>query len=69
MYALRERRVHVTQEDFEMAVAKVISCNYFQAVIFGKLFELLQVYPSNPSDRSIYDCSWIDHFVTECWHG
>lgn len=23
MYALRERRVHVTQEDFEMAVAKV----------------------------------------------
>ena len=25
MYALRERRVHVTQEDFEMAVAKVCS--------------------------------------------
>lgn len=24
MYALRERRVHVTQEDFEMAVAKVL---------------------------------------------
>jgi len=24
MYALRERRVHVTQEDFEMAVSKVI---------------------------------------------
>ncbi len=24
MFALRERRVHVTQEDFEMAVAKVI---------------------------------------------
>jgi 26S proteasome regulatory subunit T6 len=23
MYALRERRVHVTQEDFEMTVAKV----------------------------------------------
>jgi len=23
MYALRERRVHVNQEDFEMAVAKV----------------------------------------------
>ena len=23
MYALRERRVHVTQKDFEMAVAKV----------------------------------------------
>ncbi|MBN3323515.1 PRS8 protein, partial [Atractosteus spatula] len=26
MYALRERRVHVTQEDFEMAVAKVRLC-------------------------------------------
>lgn len=26
MYALRERRVHVTQEDFEMAVAKVCVC-------------------------------------------
>ncbi len=25
MYALRERRVHVTQEDFELAVAKVNS--------------------------------------------
>lgn len=24
MYALRERRVHVTQEDFEMAVSKVM---------------------------------------------
>ena len=24
MYALRERRVHVTQEDFEMAVSKVV---------------------------------------------
>ena len=26
MYALRERRVHVTQEDFELAVAKVTIC-------------------------------------------
>lgn len=26
MYALRERRVHVTQEDFELAVAKVNNC-------------------------------------------
>lgn len=25
MYALRERRVHVTQEDFEMAVSKVVN--------------------------------------------
>lgn len=27
MYALRERRQHVTQEDFEMAVAKVLKKN------------------------------------------
>jgi 26S proteasome regulatory subunit T6 len=25
MFALRERRVHVTQEDFEMAVGKVMN--------------------------------------------
>jgi 26S proteasome regulatory subunit T6 len=24
MFALRERRIHVTQEDFDMAVAKVM---------------------------------------------
>ena len=29
MYALRERRVHVTQEDFELAVAKVSSSSLF----------------------------------------
>jgi len=37
MYALRERRVHVTQEDFELAVAKVKICiilnNYFFLII------------------------------------
>ena len=33
MYALRERRVHVTQEDFELAVAKVgIIYNYSPAL-------------------------------------
>ena len=33
MYALRERRVHVTQEDFELAVAKVgIIYNYNPAL-------------------------------------
>lgn len=34
MYALRERRVHVTQEDFEMAVAKVHSV----AMVLGRSF-------------------------------
>jgi hypothetical protein len=42
MYALRERRVHVTQEDFELAVAKVrlglmLSC----AVIIAKLIGII----------------------------
>uniref|UniRef100_A0A8C7WC65 AAA+ ATPase domain-containing protein n=1 Tax=Oncorhynchus mykiss TaxID=8022 RepID=A0A8C7WC65_ONCMY len=36
MYALRERRVHVNQEDFEMAVAKVILCP-LKNVSAGKL--------------------------------
>lgn len=31
MFALRERRVHVTQEDFEMAVSKVI-INYINYI-------------------------------------
>ena len=43
MYALRERRVHVTQEDFELAVAKVtdtfvpylLHCKQNLAVIRG----------------------------------
>lgn len=41
MYALRERRVHVTQEDFEMAVAKVTNntaiCQIKFLIIFYKL--------------------------------
>ncbi len=36
MYALRERRVHVTQEDFEMAVAKVCVTTYFVSKIEHK---------------------------------
>lgn len=34
MYALRERRVHVTQEDFEMAVAKVSAAQQLLAAFF-----------------------------------
>lgn len=34
MYALRERRVHVTQEDFEMAVAKV-EASVFLTLLMG----------------------------------
>lgn len=35
MYALRERRVHVTQEDFEMAVAKVCLTDLNMKLIFN----------------------------------
>ncbi|KAG5356162.1 26S protease regulatory subunit 8-like protein [Yarrowia sp. B02] len=39
MYALRERRIHVTQEDFELAVAKVMSRNDASEVSVAKLFK------------------------------
>jgi hypothetical protein len=39
MYALRERRVHVTQEDFELAVAKV-KIESFGGIIFFKNYIL-----------------------------
>ena len=35
MYALRERRVHVTQEDFELAVAKVRGFTVFNILKMG----------------------------------
>lgn len=39
MYALRERRIHVTQEDFELAVAKVMNKNEEGDVSVAKLFK------------------------------
>ena len=42
MYALRERRVHVTQEDFELAVAKVNHGFFF----FNKKPEIISVFRS-----------------------
>lgn len=39
MYALRERRVHVTQEDFEMAVAKVIQKDSEKNMSIKKLWK------------------------------
>ncbi|KAJ1928215.1 26S proteasome regulatory subunit 8 [Tieghemiomyces parasiticus] len=39
MYALRERRVHVTQEDFEMAVAKVMKKDSESNTSLKKLFK------------------------------
>jgi len=38
MYALRERRQHVTQEDFEFAVAKVLKKNSEGNTSVNKLF-------------------------------
>eukprot|EP01135_Chromosphaera_perkinsii_P004982 Nk52_evm26s307 gene=Nk52_evmTU26s307 len=39
MYALRERRVHVTQEDFEMAVSKVMQKDSEKNMSIKKLFK------------------------------
>jgi len=39
MYALRERRVHVTQEDFEMAVAKVMNKDAEKNMSLRKLWK------------------------------
>merc|ERR1711966_24919 len=39
MFALRERRVHVTQEDFEMAVAKVMKKDSERNMSIQKLFK------------------------------
>ncbi|CCK70066.1 proteasome regulatory particle base subunit RPT6 KNAG_0D03200 [Huiozyma naganishii CBS 8797] len=39
MYALRERRIHVTQEDFELAVGKVMNRNSEMAISQAKLFK------------------------------
>lgn len=39
MYALREHRVHVTQEDFELAVAKVMAKNEDGQIALNKFFK------------------------------
>jgi 26S proteasome regulatory subunit T6 len=39
MYALRERRVHVTQEDFEMSVSKVLKKDSEQNMSIRMLFK------------------------------
>jgi len=39
MYALRERRVHVTQDDFEMAVAKVMQKDSEKNMSIKKLWK------------------------------
>ena len=39
MFALRERRVHVTQEDFEMAVAKVMTKDNEKNMSLKKLWK------------------------------
>jgi len=39
MFALRERRVHVTNEDFEMAVAKVMKKDVGKNLAIKKLWK------------------------------
>jgi len=38
MFALRERRIHVTQEDFEMSVAKVMKKDLEKNMAMRKLW-------------------------------
>ncbi|KAG8058448.1 hypothetical protein GUJ93_ZPchr0002g25166 [Zizania palustris] len=45
MFALRERRVHVTQEDFEMAVAKVMKKDTEKNMSLRKLWNILGTSP------------------------
>ena len=52
MYALRERRVHVTQEDFEMAVAKVQSLLWILEGHCCTVFLSSMLLPSLPSLHS-----------------
>lgn len=39
MFALRERRIHVTQEDFEMAVAKVMKKDIEKNMAINKMLK------------------------------
>ncbi|KAE8882425.1 hypothetical protein PF005_g23159 [Phytophthora fragariae] len=39
MFALRERRIHVTQEDFEMAVSKVMKKDSEQNMSINMLWK------------------------------
>ena len=39
MFALRERRIHVTQEDFEMAVAKIMKKDLDSNLAIKKLWK------------------------------
>lgn len=39
MYALRERRLHVNQEDFEMAVSKVMQKDHEKNMSLTKLWK------------------------------
>ena len=44
MYALRERRVHVTQEDFEMAVAKVLRFMFNNLSLFHYIYIYIYIF-------------------------
>ncbi|PWA16709.1 hypothetical protein CCH79_00017514, partial [Gambusia affinis] len=56
MYALRERRVHVTQEDFEMAVAKVMQKDSEKNMSIKKLWNVLPTYQYN--EAGLFSRAW-----------
>ena len=56
MYALRERRVHVTQEDFELSVAKVNFDGYPQSncLMFNEFVPSYLCFLATPPARTWY---------------
>lgn len=65
MYALRERRQHVTQEDFEMSVAKVGHARpprslSFECEVPSTLARTNKLTLSDPSIGAAQDWGWLD---------
>ena len=66
MYALRERRVHVTQEDFEMAVAKVnIMVDQWRGHIYFWYAIKLENCATNFCEES-YTTGPVNHIILKC---
>ena len=55
MFALRERRIHVTQEDFEMAVAKVMKKDIESNLAIRRAWKWIC--------EKIYQHEYLDHFL------
>ena len=69
MYALRERRVHVTQEDFELAVAKVnkivINMKRLGNMSNSDFFEIL--YQSLKKLKNVFFLTFLTNLPISCY--